>query len=95
MSGIRLNTDPGYRVYPRIYRNSGNQPAFKLHSFHNVYADSNNSQPFKGKDVLIGTTARSLVDPITLPDGESMTPVMANAHLINNLLHSDMFRIPE
>ncbi|NNJ98304.1 MAG: CHASE2 domain-containing protein [Gammaproteobacteria bacterium] len=95
MGGIRLNTDPGYRVYPHIYRNSGNQPAFKLHSFHNVYADSNNSQPFKGKDVLIGVTARSLVDPITLPDGESMAPIMANAHLINNLLHSDMFRVPE
>ena len=93
LGGIELNTDPGYRIYPHIYDSADNKPAFKSHSFHEIY--TNNRHPFKGKDVLIGITAPSLIDPITLPDGKTMAPVIASAHVINNLLHSDMYSVPE
>ena len=93
LGGIKLNTDPGYRIYPHIYDSTDDRPAFRAHSFQEIYTHKN--QPFKGKDVLIGITAPSLVDPITLPDGETMAPVIASAHVINNLLHSDMYTVPE
>lgn len=95
LGGILLDTDPGYRVYPQIYKSLGDKPAFKQHSFHDIYANNIENNQFKDKDVLIGMTALSLIDPLTLPGGETMAPVMASAHLINNLLHSDMYQVPE
>jgi serine/threonine-protein kinase len=95
MGGIRLDTDPAYRVYPHIYNNKNGDNAFSMHSFHDIYANSEDSRRFDGKDVLIGITAPSLIDPVTIPGGETMAPVAVNAHLINNLLHSDMYNVPE
>ncbi|MCK4710614.1 MAG: CHASE2 domain-containing protein, partial [Gammaproteobacteria bacterium] len=89
-----LNTDPAYRIYPRIYESPDGQPAFKVHSFSDIYANKNYAQ-FKNKDVLIGITATSLVDQATMPDGNTMAPLIINAHLISNLLHGDMFTVPE
>jgi len=95
IGGIKLDTDPAYRVYPHIYSSNNGDHAFNIHSFHDIYQDSNNSQRFNGKDVLIGITAPSLVDPVTIPGGETMAPVVISAHQINNLLHSDMYHVPE
>lgn len=95
MGGIRIHTDPGYRLYPHIYEHSNDRPAFRVHSFHDIYSGDKKQSRFKGKDLLIGITASSLVDNVTLPGGESMAPVMISAHLINNLLHSDMYAVPE
>ncbi len=94
MGGIKLDTDPSYRVYPHVYDSTENKPAFRLHSFHDIYSKNRSSLPFKGKDVLIGITAPSLVDQVTIPGGETMAPVIVSAHLINNLLHSDMYSVP-
>ena len=94
MGGIKLNTDPAYRIYPHIYDTKENEPAFKVHSFNEIYA-SKDGHRFKNKDVLIGMTAPSLIDPVILPGGQTLSPVMVNAHLINNLLHSDMYSVPE
>jgi serine/threonine-protein kinase len=95
MGGIQLDTDPSYRVYPHIYSSTDNKPAFRVHSFHEIYSQKVSSNRFKGKDVLIGITAPSLVDQVTIPGGETMAPVIVSAHLINNLLHSDMYHVPE
>jgi CHASE2 domain-containing sensor protein/tRNA A-37 threonylcarbamoyl transferase component Bud32 len=95
MGGIRLDTDPGYRVYPHIYNNKNGSPAFGIHSFRDIYANDEDSQRFHGKDVLIGITAPSLIDQVTIPGGESIAPVLVSAHLINNLLHHDMYSVPE
>jgi serine/threonine-protein kinase len=95
MGGIRLDTDPGYRVYPHIYNNKNGNNAFRIHSFRDIYANSEYNQRFDGKDILIGITAPSLIDKVTIPGGESMAPVLISAHLINNLLHSDMYDVPE
>ena len=94
MGGIQLATDPSYRVYPHIYDSTSDKPAFRVHPFHKIYSKSESSLQFKGKDVLIGITAPSLVDQVTIPGGETMSPVIVSAHLINNLLHSDMYSIP-
>ena len=94
LGGTGLYTDPAYRLYPHLYSTSDDAPAFRQHSFHDIYSNSKNASRFKGKDVLIGITAASLVDPISLPGGEAMAPVMLNAHLIGNLLNSDMFSVP-
>ena len=93
MGGIKLNTDPAYRVYPHIYSGTDSKPAFRVHSFHDIYSKTKSNQ-FKGKDVLIGITAPSLVDQVTIPGGETMAPVMVSAHVINNLLQSDMYTVP-
>jgi len=95
MGGIRLDTDPGYRVYPHIYNHKNGNNAFRIHSFSDIYANSEYDQRFHGKDVLIGITAPSLIDQVTIPGGDSMAPVLISAHLINNLLHSDMYNVPE
>lgn len=95
MGGIRLDTDPAYRTYPRLYQNTNAGPAFRVHSFHELYENKINTAIFNGKDVLIGITAATLVDPITLTDGDSMSPVLLTAHQINNLLHNDMYKVPD
>ncbi|MDJ0833372.1 MAG: serine/threonine-protein kinase [Gammaproteobacteria bacterium] len=91
---VTLETDPGYRVYPRLYESSEDEPAFKVRSFLDVYYNRIKTEIFKGKDVLIGITAPSLVDPVTIPGGDSMMPLLINAHLINNLVHGDMLQVP-
>ena len=53
------------------------------------------TERFAGKDVLIGITAASYADEVVLPGGQTMTPLMINANLINNLLHQDNLRVPE
>jgi serine/threonine-protein kinase len=95
MGGIQLDTDPSYRVYPHIYDSTDSRPAFRVHSFHDIYSGKDGGARFKNKDVLIGITAPSLVDQATIPGGETMAPVIISAHLINNLLHSDMYKVPE
>ena len=94
LGGVRLKTDPGYRLYPNLYSNLGDEPAFRVHSFHDVYSNNTNARQFKDKDVLIGITAPSLVDMVTLPGGDAVAPVLVSAHQINNMLHSDMFDVP-
>ncbi|MGB5275549.1 MAG: serine/threonine-protein kinase [Gammaproteobacteria bacterium] len=95
MGGIKLNTDPAYRVYPHLYKTTANKPAFRVHSFNDIYTHADSRHVFKDKDVLIGMTAPSLIDPIIIPGGETMAPVLVSAHLINNLLHNDMYKVPE
>jgi len=95
-----LDTDPGYRAYPRLYSRHTDQPAFRVHSFHEVYADTPDEAPpdsarFRGRDVLIGITAPSLVDPVTLSGGEAVAPLMITANLIENLLYGDLFAVPD
>ncbi len=94
LGGIKIDTDPGYRVYPHLYQHSNDRPAFRVHSFYDIYSNKQNDRQFNGKDVLIGITAPSLVDRVTIPGGETMVPVIISAHLINNLLHSDMYAVP-
>ncbi len=89
---LTFDTDPSYRIYPRLYEGS---PGFRVHSFLDVYYNRIATDHFKGKDVLIGITAASYTDEVLLPGGESMTPLMINAHLINNLLHEDHVKVPE
>jgi serine/threonine-protein kinase len=95
MGGIQLNTDPAYRVYPLLYDKLKDESAFKVHSFHDIYSNNKTGSRFKNRDVLIGITAASLVDPVILPGGDSLAPILVNAHVINNLLHSDMVTVPE
>lgn len=92
---IRIDTDPAYRVYPRIYNSTTNQPAFRVHSFHKIYENKTNTETFNGKDVLIGITAPTLVDPITLASGDTIPPVILTAHQINSLLHNDAYKVPD
>jgi len=94
LGGIRLHTDAAYRLYPHLYQNDADTPAFKVHSFNEVYSKKKPGKQFKDKDVLIGITAPSLIDPITLPGGETLAPVLLSGHVINNLLHSDMYTVP-
>lgn len=95
LGDIVLDTDPSYRMYPRIYGASNDKPAFKVHSFSDIYSQKRNYAQFKGKDVLIGITAPSLVDEINIPGGKTLTALMVTAHQINNMLHSDMYTVPE
>ncbi len=94
MGGIELHTDAAYRLYPQLYESAGDAPAFRQHSFHEVYSNDKLAKRFKGKDVLIGITAPSLIDPVSLPGGDAIAPVLVSAHLINNLLHTDMYSVP-
>jgi CHASE2 domain-containing sensor protein/tRNA A-37 threonylcarbamoyl transferase component Bud32 len=99
LAGIKLDTDPAYRVYPRLYGRQTTESAFRVHSFHDIYSDtSDDEQPdmsrFRGKDVLIGITAPSLVDQMTLPGGDRVAPVMVTANVIDNLLHNDLYTVP-
>jgi serine/threonine-protein kinase len=95
VGGIRINTDPAYRLYPRMYSTDASSPAFNVHSFHEVYANTTSASRFNNKDVLIGITAPALIDNVSLPGDESLPPVTLLAHQINNMLHSDMYQVPE
>ncbi len=92
---IKLDTDPSYRMYPRLYPSTNNKPAFQVHSFHEIYENKINTAAFNGKDVLIGITAPALVDPVTIAGGDAMLPVILTAHQISNLLHNDAYRVPD
>ena len=94
MGGVEFDTDPSYRLYPHLYSSAGDKAAFRVHAFHDIYSQSTKISRFRDKDVLIGITAPTLVDDVIIPGGETMAPVMLSAHLVNNLLHSDMYKVP-
>ena len=95
MGGISIDTDPAYRLYPRMYSTNPSSPAFNVHSFHEIYANTASASRFKNKDVLIGITAPVLIDNVSLPGGETLPPVTLLAHQVNNILHGDMYHVPE
>ena len=91
---LELDTDPAYRVYPRLYQQSPEQNALPVHSFLDVYYNRIKTEHFTDKNVLIGITAASQVDQVTIPGGDTMTPLIITGHLINNLLHNDYLKVP-
>jgi len=94
LDGKIINTDAAFRAYPRFYNNSDQGPIFRTHSFHEIYGNEDATKQFRDKDVLIGITAPSLVETIVTPTGQTVTPLMATAHIISNLLHNHLYNVP-
>jgi serine/threonine-protein kinase len=86
-----IHTDSGYRIYPRYYGQRDGIPPFKLISFDDAYQGKVSLREFRDKIVLIGPTHPSLCQPVLLPQGQKMPPVLVNAHLISNILNREAF----
>jgi CHASE2 domain-containing sensor protein len=89
-----IRTDSKFRAYPFYYRSKNELPPFATFSFYKVLHGEIREDLFAGKIVLIGPTSTELVELLPTPLGESMAPVMIEAHNISAVLNGDLYSIP-
>lgn len=90
-----LDTDKSLRLMPYFYKRKGDKAAFKSTSFQNVYNQNAASTLFRDQVVIIGLTHPDWVDPVSIPTGEAVAPVVVLANTVASMLNGDYYRVPE
>ena len=90
-----LDTDKTLRLMPYFYKRKGDKAAFKTVSFQNVYTQQAASALFRDQVVIIGLTHPDWIDPVAIPTGESVAPVVVLANTVTSMLNGDYYRVPE
>ncbi len=90
-----LDTDKTLRLMPYFYKRSGDKAAFKSIAFKNVYNQLAAASLFRDQVVIIGLTHPDWIDPVAIPTGESVAPVVVLANTVSSILNGDYYRMPE
>ncbi len=90
-----LDTDKTLRLMPYFYKRKGDKGAFKTVSFQNVYNQGFDAALFRDQIVIIGLTHPDWIDPVAIPTGESVAPVVVLANTVTSMLNGDYYRVPE
>ncbi len=90
-----LDTDRVLRLMPYFYKRKGDKSAFKTVSFQNVYNQQAAGALFRDQVVIIGLTHPDWIDPVVIPTGESVAPVVVLANTVTSMLNGDYYRVPE
>lgn len=95
--GIRLGkreipTDPQLRVWPYFYDMDIGSP-FETYSILDVLDGRVAANVFDGRTVLIGPTTPRLVSLMDTPVGQSLPPVLVEAHVISSLLNGYVYDV--
>jgi CHASE2 domain-containing sensor protein/predicted Ser/Thr protein kinase len=94
MGGLTIATSPSLRMYTHFYAGSADQPPFPVDSAYDLLSGKLPLDKYKGKIVLIGTTAVGTGDTFATPVSASTTPVITLAHSVSSLLQQDFFMRP-
>lgn len=95
LGNLEIGTDPIARMYPLFYKNDDNTSQFSVDSFYDVYVDKIPADKYKGKTVLIGSTAFGVGTSIATPISESMSPILILANITASILNQDFITIPD
>ncbi len=94
LGGLGIATSPALRMYTHFYSGADGQPPFPVDSAYDLLSGKLPLDKYKGKIVLIGTTAIGTGDTFATPVSASTTPVITLAHSVSSLLQQDFFVRP-
>ncbi|TJY62361.1 CHASE2 domain-containing protein [Sinimarinibacterium sp. CAU 1509] len=94
LGGLSIATSPALRMYTHFYAGADGQPPFPVDSAYDLLSGKLPLEKYKGKIVLIGTTAIGTGDTFATPVSASTSPVITLAHSVSSLLQQDFFVRP-
>lgn len=94
LGNLVIDTGPRLQMQNFFYQGAGNQPAFPVDSFYDVYSGRINPEKYEDRIVLIGATAFGLGSSFPTPISGSMDPVQVLAHTVASILNEDFFTTP-
>lgn len=87
---LKIGTGRQWMLHPYYYRGDGGKPAFPADSFYDVLNGKISADKYRGKIVLIGTTAAGDATAAH----SAMPPVLNMAHVVSDILQQDFFVVP-
>src|SRR5207237_1082342 len=90
----RIGTDPQLKMYTYFYGDRGDQPAFPVDSFYDVYSGKIPPTKYTDKIVLIGATAAGIGTYQVTPVSAATPPAVALAHAVSSILQEHFFVVP-
>jgi eukaryotic-like serine/threonine-protein kinase len=91
---LNIRTDPSLQMYTYFYKDQESRPAFALDSFFDVYSGKIPAEKYRGKIVLIGTTAVGVGSVFLTPVSPAMPAVLMQAHAVSSILQEHFFVAP-
>src|SRR3989449_4561844 len=91
---LRIGTDPQLKMYTYFYGDRGEQPAFPVDSFYDVYSGRIPPTKYTDKIVLIGATAAGIGTYQVTPVSAATPPAVALAHAVSSILQEHFFVVP-
>src|SRR2546421_8833355 len=91
---LRIGTDPQLKMYTYFYGDRGEQPAFPVDSFYDVYSGKIPPTKYTDKIVLIGATAAGIGTYQVTPVSAATPPAVALAHAVSSILQEHFFVVP-
>ena len=92
---LQIKTSPNLLMNTFFYSDVGGVSAFSVDSFYDVLQGKIPASKYKGKIVLIGSTAVGVGDTMVTPINANMAPVLTLAHSVSSILNEDFFIEPE
>ena len=90
---LNINTDSQLRMLTFFY-GSNIKPPFLIDSFFDVMAGKIPVSKYRGKTVIVGTTASGIGNPQLTPISANLSEAEALAHTVASILNEDFFTIP-
>src|SRR3989449_2044132 len=91
---LRIGPDPQLKMYTYFYGDRGDQPAFPVDSFYDVYSGKIPPTKYTDKIVLIGATAAGIGTYQVTPVSPATPPAVALAHAVSSILQEHFFVVP-
>jgi serine/threonine-protein kinase len=91
---LNIRTDPALQMYTYFYKDQDSRAAFPMDSFFDVYSGKIPAEKFRGKIVLIGTTAAGVGSVFVTPVSPAMPAVLMQAHAVSSILQEHFFVAP-
>jgi CHASE2 domain-containing sensor protein len=91
---LNIRTDPALQMYTYFYKDRDGRPAFAEDSFFDVFSGKIPAEKYRGKIVLIGTTAAGVGSFFVTPVSPSMPAVLMQAHAVSSILQEHFFVAP-
>jgi serine/threonine-protein kinase len=93
LGNLHIRTDANLRMNTFFYNYDNGEP-FQVDSFYDVLQGKIPASKYKGKIVLIGSTATGVGNSMVTPVDPDMAPVLTLAHSISSILNEDFFIEP-
>jgi eukaryotic-like serine/threonine-protein kinase len=94
LGNLTIKTDNSSLMHTFFY-SSDVGSAFPVDSFYDVLSGKIPASKYKGKIVLIGSTAYGIGDSMVTPINPAMPPVLTLAHSVSSILNEDFFITPD
>jgi CHASE2 domain-containing sensor protein len=91
---LNIRTDPSLQMYTYFYKDQDARAAFPTDSFFDVYSGKIPAEKYRGKIVLIGTTAAGVGSVFVTPVSPAMPAVLMQAHAVSSILQEHFFVAP-